>query len=75
MRGLHHQLTISSAKSDILGPKLDSNSLSMVHIEMGPAAAASSSTEMLDPIPGTWSPGDEPGDRSQTGQSYCTSMI
>ena len=42
----------TSPQSDTLGPKLDSNSLSMMHIEMEPAgAAASSSTEMLEMFP------------------------
>ena len=44
----------------------------MVHIEMGPAVAASRSTEIRDPIPGTWSPGDEPGDLVKRKKSYCT---
>ena len=54
----------TSAKSDTLGPILDCSGLRMVHIEMAAAVETFGSTVqvMQDPIPGTWSPGDEPGD-------------
>ena len=36
-------------------------------------SAAANSTEMLDPIPGTWSPGNDPADPGQSKKSYHTS--
>ena len=53
-----------------MGPILDRGSLATVHVEMGPAVAASRSTKILDSIPGTWSPGDEPGDPVKRKKSY-----
>ena len=47
---------------DTLGILRDCSGLWMVHDERDPAVESFDSTVMLDPIPGTWSPGDEPGD-------------
>ena len=54
-----------AAQFNTLGLIVDCDSLCMVHIERAPAEDSSSSTEMLDPILGTWSPGDEPRDPVQ----------
>ena len=62
-----------SAQSDTLGPLRDRNRLWMVHGERDPAVESFGSIVMRDPIPGTWSPGDEPGGPSITKKSYCTS--
>ena len=62
----------TSAQSDALGPLEDCSGLRMVHIEMAAAVESFGSTEMLDSIPGTWSPGDEPGDPAGE-KSYHTS--
>ena len=43
--------------------RLHGNQTAEIHdIEMAAAVESFGSTVMLDPIPGTWSPGDEPGD-------------
>ena len=51
-----------AAQFDTGSRSVDFGALSMVHDERDPAMESSSSTEMLNPIPGTWSLGDEPGD-------------
>ena len=55
------------------GTPVDRNNLAIVHLinERDPAVDSSSLTEMLDPIPGTWLPGDEPGDPASE-KSYRT---
>ena len=45
----------------------------MVHIEMVAAVESFSSTETLDSIPGTWSPGDCAISILPAKESYCTS--
>ena len=53
------------AQSDALmalRPSRDCSGLWMVHDERDRAVPPFDSTVMLDRIPGTWSPGDEPGD-------------
>jgi hypothetical protein len=40
----------TNAQSDTLGPIINRKSFAVVHIEMGPAVAAASSTKMLDSI-------------------------
>ena len=72
----HLELRAAAAQSYALGLTLDCGGLCMVHIEMVAAVESLSSTEMLEPNPGTlisW-PGGAPGDRSQDAKSHLRNL-